>query len=198
MTATLHATEYVEGLRPVREQLETFVRILDDHRGQTPRAHERLVIQGRLPMLFTIDHPGGSTGRFRIFPFDLSVGGLGFFHRGFVHTASHCTFDLRNAAHQPVRVHAAVASCTYLMGAVHFVGVRFEVPIQPAKLLGDLGDPHAPDHARSSPRRRPRPIDPWFEQARELCRGVESAVESQACRELVRDRAEALREFLKR
>jgi len=198
MTATLHASAYVEGLRPLHGQIDEFVRILHEERGDARRAHERLIIRGRVPMLMCIEHPGGSVGRFRVFPFDLSAGGLGFFHRGYVHPGSRCTFDLCNAARQIVRIQAVVARCVYLSGAAHFVGVQFEVPVEPAKLLGDLGVHDEPIASLLPARtaRHPRTVDPWFEQARELCKRVESAVDAQACRELVRDRAEALREFL--
>lgn len=203
MTATLHASEYVDGLRPMREQLEEFVRVLDQDRGDTERKHERHVIEGRIPMLLTLEHPGGSVGRFRVFPWDLSRGGLGFFHRCYVHAGTKCTFDLRNGAGQLVRIQAKVARCVYVMGTVHYVGVQFDVEISPARFLGELDPAKAAKTAvtGTGPVRtihRSRPIDPWFEQAKELCEAVESAVEAQVCRDLVRERAQALLEFLKR
>jgi len=76
-----------------------------------------------------ITHPGGTITRLKLACRNLSKGGIGLLHGGFLHQGSMCRVWLPKLTGGTVEVQGVVTRCMHRRGAVHEIGVKFEAPI---------------------------------------------------------------------
>jgi hypothetical protein len=100
------------------------------------RKSPRIIIEGNFTVLLTMESPGGSSTHFKIYPWDISRAGLGFFHRAFVYPGTKCSYVGLTAAGQPFSVKGEVVRCTHVSGNVHAIGTKLETEVDPDVLLG--------------------------------------------------------------
>ncbi|MEX2217010.1 MAG: PilZ domain-containing protein [Phycisphaeraceae bacterium] len=65
---------------------------------------------------------------------DLSAGGLGLLHGGFVHTGQPCVITLVSRRKAGMRIKGTVARCVHVRGHVHLIGVKFNEAIDETQL----------------------------------------------------------------
>src|SRR4051812_17809400 len=92
MAAQHIAVKYLEGLRLSERERAHMIEVMKKNGFADRRKSPRVMVEGGFSVLLTMDAPGGSTSYFRIYPWDLSRGGLGFFHRSFVYPGTRCNF----------------------------------------------------------------------------------------------------------
>lgn len=73
----------------------------------------------------TVETYGGSTVRFRVCARNISRGGLGFLHGGFLHPGSPCDVVLTTLDRERRTIPGRIAQCRFVTGRLHEVGVRF-------------------------------------------------------------------------
>lgn len=83
-----------------------------------------------------VQHPGGGAGRFLVCSRNLSAGGIGFIHGGFLHPGSECSLLLRRHDGSPMALAGQVAHCRHLTGRYHEIGIQFSEKIDPEGVLG--------------------------------------------------------------
>jgi len=83
-----------------------------------------------------VQHPGGGVGRFLVCSRNLSAGGIGFIHGGFLHVGSECSLLLRRHDGSPMPLAGQVAHCRHLSGRHHEIGIQFGEKIDPEGVLG--------------------------------------------------------------
>ena len=83
-----------------------------------------------------VQHPGGGVGRFLVCSRNLSAGGIGFIHGGFLHPGSECSLLLRHHDGSPMALAGQVAHCRHLSGRHHEIGIQFSEKIDPEGVLG--------------------------------------------------------------
>src|SRR6476659_6715790 len=93
-------------------------------------------VEGIFSVLVTMESAGGSTTCFKIYPWDLSKNGLGFFHRAFVYPGTKGVFTGLTFCGQPFTIKGDVVRCTHVSGNVHAVGTKLESDVNPEDLLG--------------------------------------------------------------
>ncbi len=131
---------YLEPLKGAEKQLKASVTKFVQTPGQdvvvARRVHQRHPYKPPTPVRIEVEHAGGSTGYFVVFAHDISDGGVGFFHGGFLYPGSVCHVDLVASDSEQIRVTGKVARCVCIEGRVHFVGVAFEESIDAGLILG--------------------------------------------------------------
>lgn len=95
-------------------------------------------------LVVRIDHPGGSSGHYLVRPRNLSTGGVGFLHGGFIHGGSICSVQLPDRHDEWRTLTGRVQWCRHLTGRVHEVGVVFDQPIRLERFIDGCvrADPH--------------------------------------------------------
>jgi CheY-like chemotaxis protein len=89
-----------------------------------------------------IQQPGDAAPKkHSVLPRNLSEGGVGFLHSGFVHTGSKVTVQLITLHGTWQDVEGLVATCRHVRGALHEVGVQFLTHIQPSVYCTDAVHP---------------------------------------------------------
>ena len=83
-----------------------------------------------------VQHPGGGVGRFLMFSRNLSAGGIGFIHGGFLHPGSECSLLLRRRDGSPMALVGQIAHCRHLSGRHHEIGIQFSEDIDPEEVIG--------------------------------------------------------------
>jgi len=73
----------------------------------------------------TIWHPGGSKVVLKLACRNLSWGGAGLLHNGFVHTGSVCSLLIRKADGTPTVVEGVIQRCSHRGGTLHELGMKF-------------------------------------------------------------------------
>lgn len=122
------------GLR--ERELETILSGLDQQFKETAtsRAYSRWRYQ-QLSIPVRIVHPGGSELEVRMACRNLSKGGIGLFHRSFLHLGTRLVVTLEDPVKGPVRVAGSVVRCLHLFGMVHEIGVVFDEQIDIRRIL---------------------------------------------------------------
>lgn len=80
-------------------------------------------------MFLTINQPGGSVGRFRVRPRNISTMGMGFLHGSFLHHRTECSIVGRSLDREPVCVTGRVVRCHHVRSHIHDVGVKFDYAV---------------------------------------------------------------------
>jgi len=200
--ATLTAG-YSEGLRPTERERAALIRAMERDKNFEKRKFPRMMLEGKFSVLLQIEYVGGSTGSFRVYPWDLSSSGLGFFHRAYVHPGTRCTINAMTTDQQPVTLKGEVARCEHVSGTVHTASIKFEMEVDPEIFLGEgafgisapqtqtaPATPATPDGSPPSP--DPSPAvhtgDPWWDTLANLCVELNQAVNARTSREAVSEK----------
>ncbi|HVU62351.1 MAG TPA: hypothetical protein VHC70_00130, partial [Phycisphaerales bacterium] len=93
MSAPAATARFLEGIRLTEHERGLLIEQMKKSGVVERRKNPRLIVDGSLAMLITMDSPGGSSACFRIYPWDISRGGVGFFHRSFVYPGTRCTMS---------------------------------------------------------------------------------------------------------
>jgi hypothetical protein len=158
MSAAAVPAKYVEGMRLTERERAVLIDQMKKSGVADRRKSPRIVADGNFSVLLTMDSPGGNSAHFRIYPWDLSRGGLGFFHRAFVYPGTRCTFTGLTFGGLPFTIKGEVVRCSHVSGSVHTVGTKLDAEIDPDELLGA----HAADNL-SVNEKSPR-VDDWWTQ----------------------------------
>ena len=120
-------------------------------RGQNRRADDRA--EYRLhDVAITVEHLGGGAGHLIVCGRNLSAGGFGFVHGGFLHPGSACRLRLMRLDGQSEQVAGRIVSCRHVEGVVHEVGVQFETRIDPSAFVSiSTSEPEAPTESIEAP-----------------------------------------------
>lgn len=128
--------------------LETLEKLAaESHVARNIRAHDRVTFTIK-PFAVTFLHPGGVETRCLVTARNLSVGGLGFLHGGFLYDGTRCQLHVPTIYGDRRTLTGAVRSCRHISGNIHEVGVQFDEPIDPYEFL-EAGDAPAGRHAES-------------------------------------------------
>lgn len=85
-------------------------------------------------VMFSIEHPGGSSTSLKLACRNLSRGGISLLHSGFIHPGSRCRVVLPRQTGGTVEVTGEIKRCQHRQGTLHEFGIRFDKPIN----LGDF------------------------------------------------------------
>lgn len=85
-------------------------------------------------VMFSIDHPGGSSTKLKLACRNLSRGGISLLHAGFIHPGSRCKVQLTRTSGGTVDVVGEVRRCQFRQGTLHEIGIKFDRQIN----LGDF------------------------------------------------------------
>lgn len=94
------------------------------------RESDRFLYRTGDPVQVRMEHPGGSVAVYLVQPRDLSAGGMGFLHGGYLHPGGRCSVTLTDREGKPVAVTGKVARCRMVKGRTHEVGIAFEERIE--------------------------------------------------------------------
>jgi DNA-binding response OmpR family regulator len=115
----------------------------------------------------SIDHPSGGSNRFLVYGRNISRGGLGVLHGGFIHVGSKCCVLLRQVEGPPLAVRGAIRHCRLVAGSWHELGIVFEKEINPRAILGtamcdehQTGEAYAGERAESGAILVSDPVEP--------------------------------------
>lgn len=131
------ATQYIEGMKLSERERAVLIEKLRKSGASDRRKHTRMETDGNFNMLLSMTYPGGASSHFRIYPWELSQGGLAFFHRAFIYSGTRCNFTGRTTDGQPFSFNGEVMHCHHVTGLVHTVGVKFEMEMDPEIFLGE-------------------------------------------------------------
>lgn len=195
---------YSEGLRPTERERAALLRAMERDKNFEKRKFPRMMLEGKFSVLAQLEYLGGSTGSFRVYPWDLSNCGLGFFHRAYVHPGTKCTINGITTDGQPVTLKGEVARCEHVSGTVHTVGIKFEMDVDPEIFLGEgaftpsTSSTPQPAPAAVGPTDVPPPKlsesatvhtgDPWWDTLANLCVELNQAVNARTSREAVSEK----------
>ena len=138
------SSKYVEGLRLSERDRTALLEQMKKSGLADRRKSPRVVIEGTFSVLLTMEALGGSPCFFRIYPWDLSRGGLGYFHRSFVYPGTRCTFTGLTFDGEPFTIKGEVVRCAHVSGNVHAVGTKLDAEIEPEHFLGSGTYSNAP------------------------------------------------------
>jgi len=106
--------------------------------SENNRAHDRVSFSTK-PFPVTFHHPGGVETSCLVVSRNLSAGGLGFLHGGFVYEGTRCVLEIPTIYGDSRTLTGDVRSCRHISGNVHDIGVRFDEPVDPYEFL-EAGD----------------------------------------------------------
>ncbi len=86
--------------------------------------------RSRLPVI--VRHKGGTEARLLLCARNLSEGGISLIHTGYLHPGTTLHVHLTMLKGEVVAIPGQVASCRYISGRLHEIGVRFDHPIDAA------------------------------------------------------------------
>lgn len=112
------------------------------------RQATRYLNDDRSPFLLLIAQPGGTKGKFRITPRNISRSGLAFLHGSFLHVGTTCTMYARTLRGESRCIEGTVVRCNHVRAHIHDVGVRFKEQLQPYLFVSQSA---AIDAERESP-----------------------------------------------
>lgn len=139
MAAPGMPAQYIEGIKLSERERAVLIDQMKKSGAADKRKHPRLVVEGGFSLLCLMEFPGGSSAQFRIYPWDISKGGLAFFHRAYIYQGTKCTFTGNTIDGQPTSFKGDVVRCSHVSGTVHTVGVKLEMEIDPEVFLGESG-----------------------------------------------------------
>jgi hypothetical protein len=108
------------------------------------RLWRRLRVAGRLWVPAEIRGPTGAASLVRVYPIDISCGGMSFFMGMFVHRDSECVITLQLSDDEMLSVAGRVVRCELTSGRAHEVAIRFDAPfdmalVQPPDAPAQMG-----------------------------------------------------------
>ncbi len=105
-----------------------------DQQVDNRREDRRLQFRG-IDIAVVVEHPGGGVSRILVCPRNLSSGGLGFLHGGFLYTSSRCRIVMPKLDGKEFTINGTIMSCRHVQGHVHEIGVKFDSRIEPQMFL---------------------------------------------------------------
>lgn len=129
---------YSDSLRLDQQQFNDLVEL----RNRLPasvgdssrRTSRRLRMAGHHWVPAEMKGPTGEVSRIRVYPIDISAGGMSFIVGLFVHRGSEWTLTLYVNDGEMVYATGAAVRCEFIKGRAHEVGLRFEPPFDMALL----------------------------------------------------------------
>ncbi len=191
MAAQVIPPKYIEGMRLTERERSALIEQMKKSGVADRRRSPRLVVEGSFSVLLTMDAPGGSTSYFKIYPWDLSRSGLGFFHRAFVYPGTRCSFIGLTFEGKPFTLTGEVVRCAHVSGNVHAIGTKLDVEIDPESMLGA----HAPAQAAPSGT-APDHADDWWSRITTETAALSKLARDKAPAETIRKAAETLTRHL--
>jgi CheY-like chemotaxis protein len=85
---------------------------------------------------FEVTHPGGTVTKLKLACRNLSRGGIGLLHNGFVHPGSPCRVWLPRLVGGSQEMPGVVTRCSHRRGALHEIGVKFAKPADLRSFIG--------------------------------------------------------------
>ena len=130
--------ETVNTIRMDREELERLLADLNTDAGvgadESQRRTRRWGVHFQNAVL-TVEERRDRHTHFIVLPRNLSTGGLGVLHGGFIHPGTACLVSMRTTTGK-TRTHAGtILRCQYISGRIHELGIRFHQPINPKNYL---------------------------------------------------------------
>ncbi len=138
---TKSTTSCVPNLRLTDRQFQELIVELDnrtslsDRNNGKERAHKRVQYRKQVKLVIDVEHPGGSVARFAVRSRNISTGGMGLLHGGFIYANSFCSTMLPRLDGQWVRIPSRVAWAKPVKGTIHEVGLQFEEKINIADFV---------------------------------------------------------------
>lgn len=102
--------------------------------GRCKRQHARLEYRA-MDIAVSVTHPGGSRSRLLVCSRNLSAGGIGFIHGGYLHPGTECSMILMRRNGTPLALVGTVRHCRHLQGSIHEIGIQFANEIDPTSIL---------------------------------------------------------------
>lgn len=140
-------TTKIETLRLTPREHEALVLALEEREASEGRAQERKAERWSYHrpdgLVLRIQQPGGDPMDFLVRPRNLSTGGLGFLHGGFVYPGSVCIVTLVSHDGLNVVARGKVVRCACVTGRIHDIGVQFDAPIEIDDFVIKGGDANA-------------------------------------------------------
>jgi len=90
-----------------------------------------------------VNHPGGTPATYLVRTRNISEGGLGFLHGGYLHTNTPCVILMQTNDKQSLVIEGKVAWCRLVQGRCHEIGVQFNKPITVEPFLNS----HSPNES---------------------------------------------------
>ena len=121
-----------DSVRLGRLERDRLLNSLEQHKHRAPIQQKRqfdrhTFRQTDVPI--TIESYGGSIMKFRVCARNISRGGLGFIHGGFLHPGNPCDVVLTTLDGEKQIISGHIAQCRFITGRLHEVGVKFCYPI---------------------------------------------------------------------
>ncbi len=115
------------------------------------RVWKRVQYRKSVKFIIDVEHPGGSTARYAVRSRNISTGGIGLLHGGYVYPDSSCEVLLPRLDGRWERIPARIAWARSVKGTIHEVGVEFEEQVdirnfvEEAELNANEDDSNQPD-----------------------------------------------------
>lgn len=120
---------YVDALRMTEADRRTVMEVLVHGDGPTvgaeKRKSRRLATGLQLRAMLDVSQFQGGLGRYVVYSFDLSEGGMGVLHGAFLHEGSSCVVKFKTEDGSPIAVEGRVVRCRLIKGRIHEVGIEF-------------------------------------------------------------------------
>jgi hypothetical protein len=139
------SSKFNEGLRLTETERAVLLERMKRTGVADRRRSPRIIVEGLFPVLMTMVAPEGGVAHLKIYPWDISRHGLGFFHWSLVYPGTRCTFRGVDGRGQPFSITGEVVRCSHVSGNVHAVGTKLDAEIDPELLLGEHGSGHQAD-----------------------------------------------------
>ena len=134
----------VDALKISDGDHQRLVEKLDDTGGRFSGANKRTDVRfpltGIRAVVMYVDHPGGTRGSFIVRPRNISNGGIGVFHGGFLHSGTRVEIMLGHRRDDVIKLNGIIRHCRLITGRIHEVGVKFESPIRVTDYIEIDGD----------------------------------------------------------
>lgn len=182
----------MEGLRLTERERAVLIEQMRKAGLSDRRRLPRSIIEGSICLLLTMEYPGGSSARFRIYPWDLHKGGLAFLHRAFVYPGTRCTLTGDTFDHQPISIRGDVVRCDHVGGIVHSVGLKFEMDVDPEVFVGEQAAATLGQAAPPPPGAAPDKSADWWTALAEMAAEVAKLAQERAPADALRKRTAAL------
>ena len=103
------------------------------------RRHQRIYFAAEAALFCQVLDERDSAPSFRVRSVDISRGGMGFLHGGYLHVGTACVLTLITRARHGYRMTGRVVRCEHVRGHVHHIGVAFDEMIDLEAMLRENG-----------------------------------------------------------
>ena len=98
------------------------------------RRHPRKPVSNNATGGLDVTNRDGSTRAFLVRPFDISLGGVGLLHGGYIHVGTIVSVIMPMGDGELLRMPGKVARCELIRNRIHLIGVQFERELDPRVL----------------------------------------------------------------